>query len=328
MFDALGDEMTPLDFDHAEPPPLRAWRAAPADVGGDEDDRHVVERAAAHGEDEERHMTVGEQMLVVARDEPEKAARFFDAVLLAGALLGVCLPLPVGAFFRSAAWAGCRPCVRPLHIWLIVHCVLNIVQSPLRFSLLFQLRRRSVTETILEVIQRLTRSWEWRLCSVFSMATYAWFIVGVVWLINANSCTSCPGLYRLTVGVAIVAVLKPFVTLMMFQYLFGATVRHGTEQHRQQSARPRGASTATIDRLPLEEHVKEPGCQDCEACAVCLSEFESGDLVRRLPCGHKFHRPCIDKWLRLNRACPLCVRNVELPPPAAAPAATTVANSF
>ncbi|KAL6577823.1 hypothetical protein OROMI_010151 [Orobanche minor] len=43
------------------------------------------------------------------------------------------------------------------------------------------------------------------------------------------------------------------------------------------------------------------------ACTVCLDEFSGdiGDAVY-LPCAHRFHGDCIDKWLRNCRNCPVC----------------------
>ncbi|KAG8088537.1 hypothetical protein GUJ93_ZPchr0010g10878 [Zizania palustris] len=42
-------------------------------------------------------------------------------------------------------------------------------------------------------------------------------------------------------------------------------------------------------------------------CCVCISRFCDGEEVRRLPCGHAFHRDCVDRWLALcRRTCPLC----------------------
>ncbi|XP_057969516.1 RING-H2 finger protein ATL52-like [Malania oleifera] len=53
-------------------------------------------------------------------------------------------------------------------------------------------------------------------------------------------------------------------------------------------------------------------------CAVCLSPFEDGDEVRRLPrCSHCFHAPCVDMWLHSHADCPLCRTAVE--PPSLAP---------
>ncbi|CAD5196967.1 unnamed protein product [Musa acuminata subsp. malaccensis] len=35
-------------------------------------------------------------------------------------------------------------------------------------------------------------------------------------------------------------------------------------------------------------------------CCICLSPYDDGVELRELPCGHHFHRTCIDKWLRIN----------------------------
>ncbi|BAF24035.1 probable E3 ubiquitin-protein ligase XERICO [Oryza sativa Japonica Group] len=42
-------------------------------------------------------------------------------------------------------------------------------------------------------------------------------------------------------------------------------------------------------------------------CRVCLARFEPESVVNRLPCGHLFHRACLEKWLDYDHAtCPLC----------------------
>lgn len=47
-------------------------------------------------------------------------------------------------------------------------------------------------------------------------------------------------------------------------------------------------------------------------CAVCLSAFEEGEDVRKLPkCKHSFHAPCIDMWLYSHSDCPLCRAKVD-----------------
>lgn len=47
-------------------------------------------------------------------------------------------------------------------------------------------------------------------------------------------------------------------------------------------------------------------------CGVCLLDFAVGDELRNLPCGHSFHRECIDHWL-LNSStmCPIDKRDVR-----------------
>lgn len=64
-----------------------------------------------------------------------------------------------------------------------------------------------------------------------------------------------------------------------------------------------GASENQINSLP-ESIIQNADTQ--EACAVCLEPPSAGDTVRHLPCLHKFHKDCIDAWLRRKRTCPIC----------------------
>ena len=49
------------------------------------------------------------------------------------------------------------------------------------------------------------------------------------------------------------------------------------------------------------------GGESGQTCNVCFDDFESGDGLRVLPCGHRFHVECVDKWLRSQSLrCPLC----------------------
>ena len=49
------------------------------------------------------------------------------------------------------------------------------------------------------------------------------------------------------------------------------------------------------------------GGETGETCNICFEDYESGDTYRVLPCGHRFHIECIDKWLRsTSLRCPLC----------------------
>jgi len=76
-------------------------------------------------------------------------------------------------------------------------------------------------------------------------------------------------------------------------------------------SRRRGLSNETIDRIP--KYRWEPtGRADAQTqCMICLSDFESGDEVRELPCGHIFHASCVDEWLRRCTDCPICKANVD-----------------
>ncbi|KAM7256230.1 hypothetical protein ACFE04_011971 [Oxalis oulophora] len=46
-----------------------------------------------------------------------------------------------------------------------------------------------------------------------------------------------------------------------------------------------------------------------DLCCVCLSGFSEGEDVslRILPCLHKFHKTCVDRWLTgCKKTCPIC----------------------
>lgn len=45
-------------------------------------------------------------------------------------------------------------------------------------------------------------------------------------------------------------------------------------------------------------------------CAICLDGVES--LAKEMPCGHRFHGECLERWLGVHGNCPVCRH--ELPP--------------
>ncbi|ONK63807.1 uncharacterized protein A4U43_C07F19150 [Asparagus officinalis] len=64
-----------------------------------------------------------------------------------------------------------------------------------------------------------------------------------------------------------------------------------------------GASESEINNLP-QSIIKSDNVG--EACAVCLENPTAGDTIRHLPCFHKFHKECIDTWLKRKTWCPVC----------------------
>ena len=47
-------------------------------------------------------------------------------------------------------------------------------------------------------------------------------------------------------------------------------------------------------------------------CAICLEPYQDGNELRTVMCLHRFHKNCIDRWLRTNCICPICKqRSVE-----------------
>ncbi|XP_072972697.1 E3 ubiquitin-protein ligase MPSR1-like [Typha angustifolia] len=63
------------------------------------------------------------------------------------------------------------------------------------------------------------------------------------------------------------------------------------------------ASKASIEALK----VVDIGEGEEAECAICLEGFghECG-VVKEMPCKHRFHGNCIEKWLGLHGSCPIC----------------------
>lgn len=76
-----------------------------------------------------------------------------------------------------------------------------------------------------------------------------------------------------------------------------------------------GLDASMIRLLPISQFKKNveagsPASINTE-CAVCLGDFEEGELIKHLPnCNHSFHSSCIDSWFRNHSSCPLCRSHV------------------
>lgn len=243
----------------------------------------------------------------LAHRDPSAASRFLRAVMLfsgsGGTIIaGFCIA------FLSLHWSSCS-CDRPLRWWLLVHSALQLTQVPVRLVFLLRLRdvERDAAGTR-DCVAAFTASPAWRASKQVSLVTYGWFVLGVVWVLNTATCKSCPGVYWLTVAVFLQAIVRAAVSVVCFRALFP----HGTPA--ADASQPEAATAEQVAALPTVAFTKDLFDEPGESCAVCLSEYVVGDVLRRLPCGHHFHHCCASQWLVRNKKCPLCMCAIDSQP--------------
>ena len=64
------------------------------------------------------------------------------------------------------------------------------------------------------------------------------------------------------------------------------------------------ASKESVKAMPTVEIGGEEGEE--EECVICLEKFEVGGFAKEVPCKHRFHGDCIEKWLGIHGTCPVC----------------------
>ncbi|XP_071732273.1 RING-H2 finger protein ATL8-like [Rutidosis leptorrhynchoides] len=89
----------------------------------------------------------------------------------------------------------------------------------------------------------------------------------------------------------------------------------GRTDHSPPPAANKGLKKKVLKSLPKLTYPPETTAGKLTDCAICLTEFVTGDEIRVLPqCGHGFHVTCIDTWFGSHSSCPSC-RQILVPAP-------------
>eukprot|EP00252_Welwitschia_mirabilis_P010074 TRINITY_DN2317_c0_g1_i1.p1 TRINITY_DN2317_c0_g1~~TRINITY_DN2317_c0_g1_i1.p1 ORF type:complete len:283 (-),score=75.59 TRINITY_DN2317_c0_g1_i1:261-1109(-) len=73
----------------------------------------------------------------------------------------------------------------------------------------------------------------------------------------------------------------------------------------------KGLNADIISSLPAFKYEQQSSSQGSqEQCVICRLEYEGGDLMINLPCKHHYHSECIRDWLKINKVCPICNKEV------------------
>ncbi|KAJ3051777.1 hypothetical protein HK097_007218 [Rhizophlyctis rosea] len=107
----------------------------------------------------------------------------------------------------------------------------------------------------------------------------------------------------------------------------GEEDREGTSSSEESSVveviveNGRPSSPSTPAPTPTSPATKQSVNSSAHTCSICFCDYEAGERLRELACGHRFHKECIDPWLlpdkakkeRGHRTCPLCVKEAIKP---------------
>lgn len=109
--------------------------------------------------------------------------------------------------------------------------------------------------------------------------------------------------FKITVLLALLAIFKlcspcrpQIYSLIIYLFNFAPEVQNGLPE-------------ADLEKIKCIRYTEELGLND-NCCAICLDDYEEGNIISELPCKHYFHKDCSDKWLVINKSCSVCRRDV------------------
>ena len=85
--------------------------------------------------------------------------------------------------------------------------------------------------------------------------------------------------------------------------------KEGVEQGEPSATKTKGGygSVAQNDSVAAGGGLEEDGPH----CSICLGEYEDGEKLVQLPCGHIYHEDCVGSWTTNHTRCPLCNLDLE-----------------
>lgn len=70
------------------------------------------------------------------------------------------------------------------------------------------------------------------------------------------------------------------------------------------------ATNDMIKQLGSYKRIKDDDSLVGTECVICTDCYKKDEGVRELPCGHIFHKKCIDRWFKEGSVyCPICRKN-------------------
>jgi len=71
----------------------------------------------------------------------------------------------------------------------------------------------------------------------------------------------------------------------------------------------KGLNKDKINKIPIV-NFKKNYYKDNNKCVICQEDFRDFEKVKKLGCEHLFHINCIDQWLKKDKKCPFCNKEI------------------
>jgi hypothetical protein len=250
---------------------------------------------------------------------------------------------------------GGASCDQPLRVWASIEmafCVLGVLNALWKHKRVPQLvvDRNAQTDDTFIAASRLTIGDMIAVyCGVLiNIAWIVWLVFGCIWTFSDSTCSSEASTLFQTCSVVLMAhlcvvgvpvsVIVCAVSVLPFVFflrpdlfdepsrgatkaLIDSTTKRTTYQRPPKphagadEASSKGKETAGEEEEGKEKEDKVQSEEEGESCAICLSEYETGEQVRELGCGHVFHASCAEAWLQTNKTCAACRRPIDIAQP-------------
>jgi len=278
---------------------------------------------ALHGQSRE-HVDLEDSVVSVSDVASDASARIRSTRRRRGGLLArvadewhwtMIFPLVSTLYFVSSSvatltvlgvdWA--LPCDEPLQLWLCINLVVSLLYVGLKYF--------SKEQTV----DVLTSPPFWRrvaiaIFRVVKWTSLIWFYLGLFWIVSSDTCArTAPSIFYLTLTLVVINLVLVVLSLCMTCCLCSIAARSAVQEHFREamnaSSRPMNKEEiASVPEITFESGMYN--AEDC-VCAICLCDYEAGEKLRSLPCTHHFHTPCIDRWVAIDRSCPMCKQDIS-----------------
>ncbi|OWZ04747.1 Transmembrane protein [Phytophthora megakarya] len=251
--------------------------------------------------------------LNVLNSSVQEARDARNSRLIMWAISLVNLPqIVVAAVILGLHWQGETLCYR-IQVWVLLHTIHLTLTLLLEWTLYYLNGARSNSAIRLREQYMAPLS---QLKYGLDLAGLFWFLVGNMWVISDGArCDDGSAMYQLALWMIVISYAKIFLPCLLLLALlpilcFCLPCVIRLLSRLQDPMRGKGATKELIDQLETKTYTVNMFPPEDACCCICLNDYEPSQSLRLLPCGHHFHKECVDEWLLVNSTCPTCRKSI------------------